>query len=207
MSVETLQNILRYAEGLDISEGEYLKVANCLKTIFEKEDKKSIWITINTSGLTTIQIILNECYSNNKVILNIKSVSASNIGIPRPTSFKFSVEVNLYESASVDTPFKTYEMISTDKCSNKLETILEMFGPKKITIKLEELEITYNCYSFLKEWKERCIEDYKLDDDEDAEIDNSFTDTTFRSIVLNKIHMFCKDWFWIKHNEIKENDE
>jgi hypothetical protein len=205
MSIETLQTILRHVEGLELPDGEYLKIANGLKVIFEKENNKSIWTTINTPEINTIQIILNGCYTSNKVILNIKSVSASNVGIPGPTTFKFSIEVNIYkvESGS-EILIKTYEIISRDGSSNRLETLLYMFGPKNVTIKLEELEITYECYKFLEEWKDRCIKENSLDEDND-EIDMTFTDNVFRDIMLNKINMSCKDWFWIRHNEMKEN--
>jgi len=206
MSVETLQNILRYVEGLNISEGEYLKVANSLKTIFDNEDKKSIWTTINTPELNTLQITFSECYTNNKVIINVTSIDASNIGVARPTSFKFSLQVKQYESELDETPHKSYSMITTCYHHNRLESLLELFGPKKVIIKIEDIQVTYDCYTFLKEWKERCLEDYKLDDTEDDEMDMSFTDTTFRNIVLNKIYTSFKDWFWIKHNEMKEND-
>lgn len=205
MSTDTLQHILRYVETLDIPNGEYLDIANALKGVYEKGQNKSIWTTYDLSESDAIQINLKGCYTDNIVILNVKSISASNIDTPRPTSFKFSMEVNMYDTDVSDYPSKTYLMLTKCGCSNNLDTLLDMLGPKYISIKSRELEISYDCYKFLKEWKDRCIEEVKLDDDEDAEIDMVFNDTTYRNIIMNKIFTCCKDWFWIKYHEQKEN--
>ncbi len=205
MSTETLQHILRYVETLDIPNGEYLNIATALKNIYEKETNKSIWTTYDLLETEAIQLKLKGCYTDNVAILNIKSISASNIDAPRPTSFKFIIEVNIYESDISDVPSKTYTMITNSDCIGKLNSLFNILGPRYITIKSGELEITYDCYKFLKEWKDRCIEEIKLDDDEDAELDTIYNDNTFRSIILDKIYMNCKSLFWTKHEELKEN--
>ncbi len=204
MTSSGLQDILSYAEGLGMPEGEYLCVANALKTAFQKKRQASKWITY-TAARDDIVLTMSGGISEFSCTTRVKSVSACNIKEPGPIHFKTEV-VSQIDYAANPGRNKTieYTFYHEGGREGKLYSLFEMIKPQYVRIKFDVIENEYECYSYLEKYKKRFDKEWHInfggdsDDDDDCDIhvdiDNFIRDMRTQFVEV------CRTWFWDKYN-------
>jgi hypothetical protein len=232
MTSTFLDNILSYAETLNMPDGEYLSVANALKSAYDNKKDKPIWITYNCDENENISLYFDSCIGNIKNIkINIKCVSGANIKeLIRANEFKILADYEITYISKTDvgkTDVGKTDVGKTDISNinngkkdvkkgkfvwyssgtnrlGKLHTILELAKPKMIQININDIVVEYDCYSFLREFKNRLDKDHKIncniDSDDEDDDDYCLSDETFHNIMSNKLIDLSINWFWEKYN-------
>lgn len=203
MSSDTLHSILSYAENLNLAEGEYLTVANALKTAFDNTPKSQNWTTFVTDNINDIMITLDDCFNNKTVHNHLKSVSASNIKEPGPTYIKFNIHTKIINNESGTIKEMDYCIQNEPNKSGKLYSLFKMMHPKKVSIKMGDIESDYECWDFLKTLKDNIREEHSINfPDEDEDDCDIYVDTDMFNHTTKKMFLdMCEKWFWEKYYE------
>ena len=204
MSSDSLQDILSYAENLNMPEGDYLSVANALKTAF-KNINNNKWITYSTDNINDICLFFNNGMSDVSAKNYIKSISASNIKEPGPIKFKLHILSELIYKNNPDKN-KTFEYIIQPYGHRlgKLYILSEIINPTNINIKFNEIETEYECFSYLKELKDRDDQEHKINFPDDSENEDFINIDRFLHDIRCKFINLCENWFMSKYNENEE---
>lgn len=204
MSSESLQAILSHAETLNMPEGEYLIIANALKSAFQKVDNNSKTITYNTDNINDICLCFDNGITDMSVKNYVKSISCTGLKEPGPTNYKIYLQSEIsYKNSPEKNKTIEHSIESNGRKLGKLYTLAELIEPKKVLIKINDLECEYNCFSYLKEIKHRFSEENKInhpdidDDDDDIclDIDN------FKSMMISSFIDLCRHWFTTKYED------
>lgn len=203
MSSNNLHSILSYAEGLSMSEGEYLSVANALKNAFDNTPKSQNWTTITTNDINENKIILDDCINNKTVHNYLKSVSVSNIKEPGPTYIKFNIRTTILDDDTGTIKEMEYYIQNESNKSGKLYNLFKMMQPKKVCIKIGDIESQYECWDFLQNLKDNIKEEHSInypdDDEDDCDI---YVDVDMFHHTVKKMFLdMCEKWFWEKYYE------
>lgn len=203
MSSELLQTILSHAETLNISEGEYLIIANALKTAFQQVDNIHKSITYKTDNINDICLVFDNGITDMTVKNYVKSISATGLKEPVPTNYKIYLQSEItYKNNPEKNKIIEHSIESNGRKLGKLYTLAELIEPKNVLIKINDLECEYNCFSYLKEIKHRISEENKInhpdiDDDNDICLDID----TFKSMMISSFINLCKHWFTTKYED------
>jgi hypothetical protein len=203
MSSDSLQAILSHAETLNMPEGDYLYVASALKSAFEKRGRPTKWTTYKTDTNEEITITMTNGSTNISSKSYVKSVSSCNIKEPGPIKFKINM---VSEIIYKDTPEmnKTFEHILYPLCERegRLYTLFELIEPLNVTISYSGVEFMYDCYTLLKNYKDREDKEWKINfpDDEDGN-ESQLDNDRFMRVMRGKFIEVCRMWFWEKYNK------
>lgn len=202
MSSESLQSILSHAETLNMSEGDYLIVANALKSAFQQSDNKHNIITYKTDNINDICLVFDNGINDMSVKNYVKSISAIGLKEPMPTNYKIQLQSEIsYKNNPEKNKTIEYTIETYGRKMGKLYTLSELIEPKSVSIKINDLECEYTCYSYLKEMKYRFNEEIKLNNPDDDDDDFCLDIDNFKSMMISKFIDTCKHWFHTKYEE------
>jgi hypothetical protein len=169
-----LHKLLEFAESLEMSNGDYLLLANALKKIFNK--KETVWTTYHVNDISL------SCYNTNTknpVVFELIEMSRNNINNRSPSFNKLKFKIKRNDE----------ETIIIDEDEDVILPLIEALNPTKISINYSGFKTDLNYKKFKKMYKKLNI------DDEDYIYDlNDFIDEAFRS--FKKI---CLSLFWKQH--------
>jgi hypothetical protein len=203
MSSNGLQDILSYAEGLGMTDGDYLCVANALKAAFEKKGRPSKWTTYSAER-DDIVLTMSGGVSEFSCTTRVKSISACNIKEPGPIHFKTEL-VSQIDYAANPGRNKTieYTVYHDSGREGKLFSLFELIQPHYVRIKLDAIDNEYECYSYLEKCKKRFDKEYQINfggDDSDDDCEVHVDIDRFIHDMRNRFIEICRLWFWEKYN-------
>jgi hypothetical protein len=202
MQSDSLHTILSHAETLNMPEAEYICVANALKSAFHNINNNTNKITYTTDNIDDIAFYLTNGLGDMYVKNNVKSISASNIKDPGPIKYEIRIISELiYTNNTKKNKIIEYTIYPGMNKFAQLSILCEMIKPKNIYIKFNDIDSDYECYSFLKEWKNRADIEYGINCPDDDDNDMCISDDMFKNIMLDKFIDLCQKWFWQKYNE------
>lgn len=203
MSYNSLQQILSYTETLDLPEGEYLHIANGLKSIFENSTTYAAPNTYIVEN-DTLLLTLTQCTNNTTITTKVKSITANNIENDGPVKFIINIETTIKHTHRMpDTNIPDNIIEYSIKYPNKhnrynfLDVLFEMYTPRNVYMKMNNLEIDYECYSFIDDWKKRRDTEFSINSSDP--VNYTVSDDTFNTIMKSRFITLCREWFWDKY--------
>jgi hypothetical protein len=175
--MEKLSEILSYAEGLDMPEGDYLKVANALKEVFNKKEKE-----VTNKVIEKPEDIVIKIYSDlNGLTYNINATKRKRV-IRREERYvgAYAADCLVYTMDGKEKEiYYNYSMTFENSCCF-LSTLLERLEATMVTIVKDGVTYEYEredtcrrCIDYAKKSK-KIIEECAADEEDDYEHDDTY---------------------------------
>jgi hypothetical protein len=174
--MEKLSEILSYAEGLNMPEGDYLKVANALKEVFnKKEEEKEVADVV----IEKPEDIIIEIYSEiNNITYTIEVVSKRK-RISRGNVVKTNEALVYYKNGKEKIVYTDVEFDENTYLTNynKMNSLLRRLEATMVRIVKDDITYNYGiketcrkCFEFAK--KNKTILDDCIGDNDESEYDS-----------------------------------
>lgn len=192
MSSNQLGEILSFAENLDLPEGMYLRVANSLKSIYEKP------IVKNAVPEDSIVSTPNCPYSFKFVGVcgdTIEIVVDSFIKISHPNRYNDGVHfrnIPKFRVSHNNSP-PCFVMGHSGKDGvghNELYNMINLIDARKVIIKYNDIEQVFKCNAWIKANEEEDEENREEDEDQEIFYDSS----DFQRHFSDKINKMLSNW-------------